>query len=29
MNSRIVISLILAMLSQPVLAESADRDKPM
>ena len=29
MNSRIVIPLILAMLSQPVLAERADRDKPL
>ena len=29
MNSRIVISLILAMLSQPVFAERADRDKPL
>ena len=29
MNSRIAIPLILAMLSQPVLAERADRDKPL
>ena len=29
MNSRIVITLILAMLSLPVLAERADRDKPL
>jgi lipopolysaccharide export system protein LptA len=29
MNSRIVIPLILAMLSLPVLAERADRDKPL
>ena len=29
MNSRIAISLILALLSQPVLAERADRDKPL
>lgn len=28
MNSRIAVPLILAMLSQPVLAERADRDKP-
>ena len=29
MNSRTAIPLILAMLSQPVLAERADRDKPL
>jgi lipopolysaccharide export system protein LptA len=29
MNSRIAIPMILAMLSQPVLAERADRDKPL
>ena len=29
MNFRIAIPLILAMLSQPVLAERADRDKPL
>ena len=29
MNSRIAIPLILAILSQPVLAERADRDKPL
>ena len=29
MNSRIAASLILAMLCQPVLAERADRDKPI
>ena len=29
MNSRIALSLILIMLSQPALAERADRDKPL